>query len=151
MSISSCRVPRRHHEDGRFLFPSDRAADGKAVQPRQHDVEQDQRVVLFERMGEAVLAVRDMRHGKAGCLQIIALDFRDFRVVLYEEQLFHADVPFCSAASGWAHGSVMMVVSPPVGVCSARMLPCMAVMIAFAMASPSPLPSATLLRASSVR
>ena len=135
----------RDHEDGDVEHLAHIAADREAVCTGQHDIEQDEAVLARERAAFALVPVGRDVHGKAACLKIVTLEFCDVVVILDQQYFFHSVFP------SFMMGSKSTMQRPPIGDCSARTLPPSAVMIRRTMASPSPLPAATFVRAVSVR
>lgn len=93
---------RRRHEDGHFALRADLAADGEAVEPRQHEVEHDEAVgrvrrALCRRRGErrrqALPPVRGEIDGEALRLEIVALELADVLIVLDDQDALHTVVP----------------------------------------------------------
>ena len=79
----SARAVEHDDRDGRR--PADRAADLQPVEPRQHDVEQDEVEAAGARTVEAFAAVGGRLDREAGVAKADGGDFADGRVVLDEQ------------------------------------------------------------------
>ena len=136
---------RRYHQNGDVERLAHVAADGKAVRPWQHDIEQEKTIVSAQCQAFALIPIRRNIHSKASHFQIIALQFRNIHIILYEQYFLHL-IPSCFKV-----GSKRTMRKPPSGDASACTLPPNTVTICRTMASPRPLPAATFVRAASVR
>ncbi len=134
---------RRDHEYRNVQLFAQPPAHGEAVKPRQHEVKEYEVVPAGQRFFQSAHAVSGYVGLHAVKLKIVALDLRDFPVVLYYK--YPARVlpsPFIRVTLMHSPPSVPRHASALPPICSAALL---------TMASPSPLPSAPRLRAGSVR
>lgn len=93
---------RRRHEDGHLALRADLAADGEAVEPRQHEIEHDEVIgrvrraserLLGQRRPEALPPIRGEVDGEALRLEIVALELADVLIVLDDQDALHTVVP----------------------------------------------------------
>ena len=141
------RLPGRNEYDGYIRLLPQGAANGKAILPRQHEVEHHEVIAARERCFLPAPAIRLDGRGETRRLEIIPLQLGDIDIIFHDKNFLHTH--FFSRLS--CQGKVITILRPPSGTCSARTLPCMASMIWRTMARPRPLPPATLTRALSVR
>ena len=80
---------RRDDEDGHFALRADVTADGEAVAPRQHDVEQHEGVAALRELCEAGLAVCLDGDGEIRRFEEVALHLGNLDVVFDDQNLVH--------------------------------------------------------------
>ena len=132
-----------HHENGNVQPFPQLPAQRKAVQLRQHQIQQDQVKAFFLSQVQSGHAVCGDRHREPIDLQIIPFNFRNGGIIFDNTDMAHLEIP--------SFGMVSRIRSPLGCTCSARMEPPNRSRIFAVIASPSPLPFCGLLREGSLR
>ena len=72
----------RYHQDWDILFPADASANFKSIHPGEHQIQQDQVIILLKRGFQAAFSVELCIHLIAVGLQVITLKLRNVFIIL---------------------------------------------------------------------
>ena len=78
-----------NHQNRHARHPADAAADLQSVQPRQHDIQQDQRRLGRVEQGERLLAGLRRQHRPPLFFDVLRQNIDDLRVVVHHQNRIH--------------------------------------------------------------
>ena len=135
----------RNHDNRNILLLAHLTADLKAIHLRQHQIQNQQIKILFDRPHKTGVPLVFNLHFKARKLQIILLQIRNGFLILNNQYLTH------ETGTSWYFLNTKYIVVPTPSLLVAHTFPPWSSRIFFTMERPMPLPPLVLLRDASVR